>query len=295
MLYRWRGRGARRLENRLVWIFGSPRSGSTWLLELLTDHEEIRGINEPLIGEHLGPILSDRPGVRPCDLTTRDFTFPRLARGVDSYFFSERYRPVWAPLLGNLLRERLLAEAGDAGLVAIKEPNGTQAAEVILGALPESRMIFLLRDGRDVVDSELAAFTQGSWMSRRYPTIRGIEPSQRMDFLSQSAYKWLWRTEVCEDALRTHPGPTHVVRYEDLRRDPAPALKSLFDWLGLELQDPEGLAARHSFERVPERGAGEFHRAAEPGLWRENLSEREQVALNAVLSPKLRQLGYIED
>src|SRR5688572_461696 len=40
--------------DRLAWIFGSPRSGTTWLYAMLRTHPLVRGVNEPLIGAHLG-------------------------------------------------------------------------------------------------------------------------------------------------------------------------------------------------------------------------------------------------
>ena len=39
----------------------------------------------------------------------------------------------------------------------IKEPNGSVGASLMMEALPESRMIFLMRDPRDVVASRLDA------------------------------------------------------------------------------------------------------------------------------------------
>ena len=50
------------LESRLVWLFGSPRSGSTWLLQMLGEHPRIVPINEPLIGFHLSPFQANDPG-----------------------------------------------------------------------------------------------------------------------------------------------------------------------------------------------------------------------------------------
>jgi hypothetical protein len=280
------------LDARLVWIFSSPRSGSTWLLELLAEHDEVVPVNEPQLGSHLAPIMAEWPGVHPDDLSVENFTWPRLAAGVETYFFCERHAGVWRPRLAELIRARFRVHARGSALLAIKEPNGTQAADLILGALPRSRLLFLLRDGRDVVDSELDAYTRGSWMSKRYPAIRGLEPSQRMDFIVQSAHKWLWRTELCEEMMRTHPGPRHQVRYEELRREPATVLAQVFEWLGLAPRNAGAIADRHAFEHVPERGPGEFHRAASPGGWREHLSAAEQAELERIVGAKVRELGY---
>ncbi|MEA2442591.1 MAG: hypothetical protein QOH76_4015 [Thermoleophilaceae bacterium] len=303
---RW-DRFTRRLENfesQLVWIFGSPRSGSTWLLQLLGDHETVVPINEPLIGWYFGPFMCDLPGIDPRQLDSNNFTLRRVHQDKRPSFFAEEFEDVWRPGIARLMLERFHAharrhppEAGlESALVVIKEPNGSQSADVISRALPHSRFVFLLRDGRDVVDSELAANLQGSWITREFPGSRGVAPGERLEFVVQSAKKWLWRTEVVEAALAAHPGPKYLIRYEELRSAPEVHLRQLFDWLELTVSDDElvAMVERRSFEALPPeaRGPKQFFRAAAPGGWRENLSEEEQSALEEVIGPKLRALGY---
>lgn len=293
-----------RFESRIVWIFGSPRSGSTWLLQLLAEHNAVVPINEPLIGHYLGPFLADLPGAVASDLDRETFTISRLRRHDQANIFSTQFDDVWPPLLGKLLRGRFYAYAVrfPAGvplarsLVAIKEPNGSQAADLIMTAMPRSRLLFLLRDGRDVVDSELAANMQGSWVSKEFPGMRGIASEDRVDLAVLCAYKWLWRTQVVQDTFRAHCGPKYLVRYEDLRREPVRVLGSIFNWLGIEADDEElgTWVRRNSFERLDEdaRGPQQFFRAAEPGRWRRSLDDQEQAAVERVIGTKLRELGY---
>ena len=297
-------RARRDLESRLLWLLGSPRSGSTWLLQLLANHRAVVPINEPQIGWYLGQFLSDLPGVRPQDLGLPNFTLQRVDREKPHSFFSSEFRDVWSPALRRMMLERFGAQLlrypasvpPSRTVVAIKEPSGSQSADLIMGALPRARFIFLLRDGRDVVDSDLAANLRGSWLSKEVPGMRGIDEDQRLDFVIQSAYKWLWRTEVVSGAFSAHPGPKRLLRYEDLLDDTAAQLESLFAWTGLDL-DEERLGRwidESSFEHVPPsaRGRQAFHRAARPGMWRENLTATEQDAVEAILGPKLRELGY---
>jgi len=42
--------------------------------------------------------------------------------------------------------------------IIIKEPHGSLAADTISECLPNSKIIILLRDGRDVLDSEVDGF-----------------------------------------------------------------------------------------------------------------------------------------
>jgi hypothetical protein len=297
-------RARRGFESRVIWVFGSPRSGSSWLLQLLASHPAVVQINEPLIGGYLGPILSDSSNVSAADLDVSNFTLLRTERDKPESFFSREFDDVWAPALGKLLVERFLAHslrypsevAPSQTVVAIKEPNGSQSADVLMAALPRSRLLFLLRDGRDVVDSELAANLEGGWVSASIPGVRGIGETERLEFVKQSAYRWLWRTEVVQEAYGSHAGPKYLLRYEDLLEDPSGQMRSLFDWAGLEIDDAQ-LATwieRRSFDRVPAeaRGPQGFFRAAKPGMWRESLTPEEQAAVEGIIGPKVRELGY---
>src|SRR5690606_22539155 len=97
-------------EDRLVWIFGSSRSGSTWLLRMLSSLRGVVPIDDPHLGHHLGvwrPIsLAWATAEHPPDLTTLD----RLKHDKDSYFFSDRYRDAWAPALRQLIVDRFDAQ-----------------------------------------------------------------------------------------------------------------------------------------------------------------------------------------
>src|SRR5207247_17101 len=106
-----------------------------------------------------------------------------------SYFFSERYESVWRPLLRDMILRRLAAEVGDRTdrmgiedpFVVIKEPNGSQGAELLMSLLPVARLIFLVRDGRDVIDSELAALSQDGWAARLLGS--HVTPERRLAFI----------------------------------------------------------------------------------------------------------------
>ena len=171
---RWlRARRERATERRLAWILGSPRSGSTWLLKMLVASDEVMPSDEPNIGLHLGPFISDRPGMQPADFDDGNCTLYRFGRSHHGYFFSDSHRAEWRGPLRTLICERY-AYARDWKIVAIKEPHGAQAADLISLALPKSRFLFLLRDGRDVVDSQLAGQLPGGWLIRE-----NLEPGEQ--------------------------------------------------------------------------------------------------------------------
>ena len=295
-------RNSQSVESRVIWMFGSPRSGSTWLRRMAEQHPLIVGMNEPLIGSHLSPFLSDEPGYRAEDLDLGTFTFRRVLEGNPDKFFAAKYADVWLPGLRRMLNDRFLAhlerEAGGSAareaLLLIKEPNGSQSADVIMRAQPTARLLFLLRDGRDVVDSDLSSFVVGGWQEQSFEHMRGVEDSGRLEFVIRSAYHWLWRTEVVESAFAEHRGPKHMVRYEDLLREPERRLRELIEWLEVpgEGLDVAKVVDEFAFERLPYRGPDQQNRFATPGAWRDNLRADERGAVQDILLPKLRELGY---
>jgi Sulfotransferase family len=289
------------LESRIMWLFGSPRSGSTWVVRMLRTHPRIVAINEPMIGYYLSPFLANDIGFRAEDLDLDTFTH-RRARGDDAdHFFAEQFSDAWLPGLRRLLNERFGAHLArfaegppDEKIILVKEPNGSQSADVIMRAQPRARLLFLLRDGRDVVDSALASNLVGSWGPGTVPHMRGVVEEERVECVSRFAYQWLWQTEAVEIAFDEHQGPKHMVRYEDLLTEPQRHVRELFEWLGLPLGENEvaALVERFAFERIGKSGARRFFRSATPGAWRENLRPEERAAVEKILGAKVRELGY---
>jgi hypothetical protein len=274
------------LERRLVWMLGSPRTGSTWLTRLLETHPDVETVGEPHIGIHLAPFA---PGL----LSSKPLLYPRMQADRPNYFFNDEYASVWRPLVRELVLGRLGAEAGDSEAIVVKEPHGSQAAEMILAALPQSRLLFLLRDGRDVVDSEVAALAPDGWLGAEFDV-----QVPRLKLVEHAARTWLLRTEIVEAAYRRHADTDrYLVRYEDLLADTPARLAELFGWLGVTV-DRERIqraADELAFGQIEDTGPGRFHRSARPGAWRENLDADERRLLGELLGPKLAELGYPED
>ena len=322
------------IEGRLAWIFGSPRCGSTWLLDLLCFpletapgtptgmvrpgrkatlwrrlrhplarlRPEAVPIDEPYLPQHLIPLMPIR--FDPDDPASRATTTLNETREGDAhYFFARRYESAWRPELRRLILARLSAQVERAEsehalvdpAVVIKEPNGSHGAELIMSLLPRSRLVFLVRDARDVIDSIMDALS-GGWLDELY--MGPLDSAElRLGFARSEARTWLERTTAVERAFAAHdPELRWKLRYEDLRADTLATLRPLVDWLGIRRSDAELRAAiaANAFEAIPsaEKGPGTQRRAATPGLWREHMSPEETRAIEDVIGPKLVELGY---
>lgn len=289
---------------RLAWIFGSSRSGSTWLLRMLAELERVIPIDDPHIGHHLGvwrPIpLAWATAKDPPKLGTLA-DFKRKKR---DYLFSDRFRETWMPQLRDLISARFAAQAAqdiaavggiDRPIVVVKEP-GSHAADTIIDLFPKSSLIFLLRDGRDVVDSWLDAYRDGSWATDEgaYP----LDDTGRSALIRWQASVWLHRTEVVQETYaRTDPDRRVLIRYEEMRADPGAALRKICATLGIEAsgESLDGIAAANEFSRVPEshKGAGREIRRADPGGWATHMSREEILEMHEILAEKLNELDYL--
>ena len=291
------------IGQRLIWIVGSSRSGSTWLTRMLAAHDDVVPVDDPHIGHHLSvwrPIsLAWGTATEPPELRT----LGDVKRGNDDYFFSDRYRDAWAPALRDLIAARFGAQAADIAArrgvedpaIVVKDPGASGVAELVGELFPSSRLLFLLRDGRDVVDSWLDAYRDGAWGMKE--GTYSLSSEGRLAFLRWQASVWLYRTQAVQRAYRAHDrGLRTIVRYEDLRAEPVRVLAQVCRDLGIRTTATRvgEIVAAHSFEGVPEsdRGDGERIRRAEPGGWRRNLSAAERAAVEDVIGPKLRELGY---
>jgi Sulfotransferase family len=308
------------LESRLVWIWGSPRSGSTWLLRLLThplnlddsaplgfhrppgwDGEpDVLPVNESFLANHLSPLVQGGQYTDTWLPVTLNVLFGLDARA--NCFFSPQYGDVWRPELRRMALVRFWAyierarASGPVGapLVAVKEVNGPHAADLLMSIFTRSKLVFLVRDGRDVLDSLIHANSPGGFL---FEGRAGFDPEQRLEWVRRTAHTWVGDMKTIERAYDSHPEELRWrIGYEELRRSPEETLGPLARWLGMGW-DAARLAEAiesHSFERVPDaaKGPTSFFRSASPGAWKRNLTAEEQEIALEVMGPQLAELGY---
>ena len=276
------------LEKNLVWVFGAPRSGTSWLaLQLLSYKTMI--MNEPLIGMHLGisrNTIRDRI-VRNIELLEKD----------PDYFFSYRYRQVWKYYLRKFILNRIYSQFQNLSKkIIIKEPGGTIASDIISESLPNSKILFLLRDGRDVIDSNINALEPGSWAVRLYG-ITPITPETRLLEIKYRAKMWVRTMEILMKTFEIHNKELRMkIKYEELRKNTLELLQKIYEFIGIEPEknDLKKIVEKYSFSKIaPEnKGLGKKTRIETPGKWKENLSEEEKVLMEEIMRKTLGKLGY---
>jgi len=276
------------LEKNLVWIFASRRSGTTWLGRDLLSYKT-KYWNEPLIGKIFDFVRESNkdPIKRYIDVQRSDV----------SYFFSDHYKETWKFYLRKLILNRLYSQFQDiTSTIIIKEPNGSMGADIILECLPNSKVIVLLRDGRDVMDSNLNARQEGSWQVLQQ-NLKPILKNERLSFIKEKAEEWVNLIQVLLRSYNSHSQELKMlIRYEDLRGNTLQLLQKIYKFIEIDVDNEQlkEIVNKYKFENLPDnqKGEGKFIRSATPGKWKESFNDDEKKILEEIMNNTLKKLGY---
>jgi hypothetical protein len=247
-----------KLDDRLVFVVGSPRSGTTFLAGAIGSLPGFVDLGE------VAPVKA---------------AIPELA-ALEPEEAARRLR-------------KILAVARRVGLVgsvrAVEQtPELALLASIIPLAYPQATVVHIVRDGRDVVCSLLekpwlrpaqakaddAGIAYGSY-ARFW-----VEPERRDEFERVSDARraaWAWRRYVT--AARTAQPAALEVRYEELAADPASVAHELAE----HLHAPEAALAA-ALERAHGTSVGRY---------RDDLSADQLEDVLAEVGDLLGDLGYV--
>jgi hypothetical protein len=175
-----------------------------------------------------------------------------------------RYRPgpIDLPAVEATLREVFPR----AGIVGDKMPDYVHLLETLA---PTSGLasVIIYRDCRDVISSHLK-LARTSWRNQGWIQNQGT--AERV------AERWVEALETME----RQRDRIHIVRYEDLVREPKRELAVLAEWLGV---DPTGFPER-SIRNVRDNNIGKYE---------DGLTAQELEAVMNIAGPIMARLGYV--
>jgi hypothetical protein len=264
----------------MIWIFGTGRTGSTWLAAMMEEPEDHDVWFEPRVGTVFDPQRFQRHGGK-------------------HFILASQYKDVWLRSIRNFILDGANARFPelDGGYLAVKEPGGSVGAGLIMEALPESGMVLLIRDPRDVVASWLDATKKGGWQTRRRGEggrrAESLAETNPNAFVRRHADAYLHHVGSARRAYDAHGGRKVVVRYEDLRADTLGTMKRMYGELGVPVDEARLAQAveKHSWENIPdeEKGQGKFYRKATPQAWREDLTRHQVRTVERITAPLLEE------
>ena len=272
----------------MIWIFGTGRSGTTWLRDMMRGIRNHQTWDEPLVGKLFGEFYNKETVV---NLSRTDFIMgDPIRRGC-------RIKSIRTFVLdgAGYSHPRL----GPEDYLVIGEQNGSAGAPLLMESLPESRMILLVRDPRDVVASILDGARQGGWI-HQWKEKDGVSgrttPSSEEGpdaYARQLAEKYLREVGCAKRAYDSHKGRKVLVKYEALRVDTLETMRLIYSTLEIPVdgEELEQAVAAHAWENIPEKnkGEGKFTRKATPGGWRVDLTPEQAQLVEEKTAPLLKE------
>lgn len=273
-----------------AFIIGCPRSGTTYVRDLLTCHPKVRtGRESFLFAWYLGPVIRawNRPGGQETGFA-----------GLRAYLTDDEFHQVVFEATDKLIA--LMAPNMQVDDIFVeKTPNHALWIPEILEIFPNAKFVHVLRDARDVTASMLAASkTFGKNWAPRYAFV--------------AAHRWVKQVNAAQEAQKKlPPNQFFELRYENLRQDPSKELRSLTNFLNLEWSEKElseaierndpknrasvGPELRGEFAKiygpVVERQKG-FVRKAGAGSWKQDLRFYDKWQVWLFARRKMKEVGY---
>ncbi len=270
------------LENKqFLFIVGSPRSGTTWIQTLLAAHPQVATTVElTLFERYVGT------WVTAWEREAGNINQGKWHQGLPFLWEEEEFEDYLREFVARTYA-KIAAKNPGASHVLDKYPAYALHTATIRHFIPHARFIHVLRDGRDVVVSMLAA--------RRNVGFGATN-------ITSAANEWLRMVEGAREASQ-YAGSYLEVRYEDVLDNPQVALKTLYEFCDLDASETmiAGIASDHDFAKMkarrqtadPDTKAAEGHYwRGKSGNWQAELSSLEQFQLERLIGVKLRELGY---
>jgi hypothetical protein len=248
-----------RRDDRLVFVVGSPRSGTTFLAGVIGS---VPGFVD--LGE-VAPVKAAIPEL--VELPTSDAA---------------------ARLRGILGTARRVGLVGSVRAVE-QTPEMAHLVDAAVTAYPQARVVHIVRDGRDVVCSLLekgwlgagrAGGADDAGLAYGVEPRFWVEPERRDEFVTVSDARraaWAWRRYVTS-ARSAHTAPFEL-RYEAMATDPDGAARNLAAYLDAPAE-PLAIALRN------------VHTSS-IGRYASDLTEEQLTDVTAEAGALLRELGYV--
>lgn len=274
----------------VFFIVGTPKSGTSWLMELLNGHPEIFCSGEGHLTDKLAPILKEslqhynKTVAEMNALIQRRQGFGVVDGQALDYLFVTAAYLLW----DGIMTDRNVRLIGD------KTPNHTDSMPSLASLFPGSKFIHIIRDGRDVAVSGWNHNLRISreWTEKQYGSLA--------NYARISAKIWSQRLRKGRAFADRCPERYREVRYEDLHGDPVAVIRSMLSFLGAD-DSAESIAACReagSFERLSggrKRGDEDgtsFYRKGVPGNWKTALDDESLAVFEEHAGDFLRKYGY---
>jgi len=257
------------LPSRLAWLIGHPRSGTTLIEQVLDSHAGLVSADElDVLARCVYPELGSR--------TSAGGAAPQMLDGAAGQDVDQARFDYWQKV------EAALREPVDGRILLDKNPELTLLLPMICRTFPESRVLFALRDPRDVVVSCFSQSLPLNSVSVHYLTLEDTAKKY-----AKMMNGWLQLREMINvDWIE--------IRYEETVDDLETQARRSLEFLGLDwdasvLDYHQRAQTKHIHSPTYESVTKPVYRSA-MGRWRNY--EKQLSPVFEILEPLVKAFAY---
>ena len=273
--------------DRIFFVMGVPKSGTTWLQLLLDAHPKISCRGEDQFDFFLARVPRLLTEYNQLLMAVDGQTARQGSTLFEDEDVNELFRAIVTRALAKAFSDPRITRVGT------KDNSIVKHLPVYANFFPAARFIFIVRDPRDLVVS--------SWF-HNLRTVEGFgERTGGLETWTHTvANHWLTDVSKVLSLADRLAGRLKVLRYEDLHQDPQATLGGAFDFLEESASEAEVKACLEaaSFETLTggrSRGKedrGSFFRKGQPGDWKNHLDDAAESVFRTTAGPLMAQFDY---
>lgn len=293
-------------------IFGHARSGTTLLLRLVRLHPEVHG-------NYQAHFFTRQPLLK--SLVNTPEAEEWLTRKSNRWNHGRDLSPLVLRSAADFIMERDAARAGKM-IVGDKSPSSTihgQAVRDMHAVYPDGKLVYIVRDGRDVLVSErFRNFVEESKFltPEDHRIIEGLrkDPSQFSNgsrsiftetFIRRVAGGWVKNLqETEEEGRRLFNDAYFGMRYEDLLSMPFDEMSKLWKFLGVKkvaksldqiLRNEMASNPDEEWQAQRNEGIASFLPKGQAGNWRRLFTDHDRAVFKEIAGAMLKKWRYEVD
>lgn len=285
-------------------VVSAPRSGSTWLATALNQHPEIFATEHRLFGDFCEVWQNNDGSSSP------RITFDKYAQSFSVHYFFDQLgmsRGEFANAFEKSFANFLVGFAtrrSNKKFVVDKVTPYPGTAELVVQKIrklfPDSKIIQLVRDGRDVLTSGTY-----DWLLKdakgtdryRYHVDRepGFELKRFFDDSVISKWANNWKETI--DVFRNQPADLRVT-YENMKHDLTSEIAKIVDCLGADAEGVAAASQKVTFEQITGRQEGDDSqptakaRKGIVGDWQQHFTHGDAELFDALCGDQLVSENY---
>jgi len=269
------------MASHLFFIVGFERSGTTLVAAMFDRHSQIAVPPETHFFSAFCPPARANEFGHPNQMVRYIATLPRIRdlqlNPDDLLRRLENTQPTWRNLFLEVLHQ--YGDQCGKSSQGEKTPDHWRSVSDLLDLYPESRVLWVVRDGRDAVSSLMRM----PW--KRSPSIEVHAWAWRISVARMTQYEW------------SYPGRILRMRFEDLVRNPEAEARRASEFVGVDFEqrqlDPS--VETHVVPDWERPWKDRVFAAPDPsriGASRRELNSQSLGLLNSIMGRALAPLGY---